>query len=268
MYKQEIIARVEEGCYREYLLQYYIINNYKKLGFGSIETPLGCVADFEGVYKGERVVIEAERRMSDFVKHKHDPKEIDILIVFGYNKTNRKSLPKKIIKVDAEDFLKETREVRKRHAILTQEKQENIHRNFKRLRDMTIEEIEAERFINRFINLKETFVELWYLFVEEVFYKKPSEMKVEMETLSRAINATALKYCKNYRIDPGRIKKATKIEVIINPVRSYQKAKFDDLSKEDQAYLKKWHRILRDEYAYRESTGDMRRTLRAYCNYG
>lgn len=105
---EEVIQRAERGEFREYWLQLYIKDNYQKLGFDSIEGPFQTGPDFNGVYKGRRVVVEAETTPKNFVYHKHNPKGVDILIVLNEDYTNvvlgmdptewRKLLPKEIIK--------------------------------------------------------------------------------------------------------------------------------------------------------------------------
>jgi len=108
---KEVMKRAKRGEFGEYWLQQYVKENYKKLGFESINGPFEKGYDFEGIYDKKKVVVEVEKRVEDFIRHKHNPKEVDILIVFNDDILEekpelRKLLPEKIIKVDPEDFVK------------------------------------------------------------------------------------------------------------------------------------------------------------------
>ena len=64
--------------------------------------------------------VEAERHAQNFIHHKHNASEVDILIVLNDDMIvvpNEiiESLPAIVIKVDAEDFIKETHEARKEY---------------------------------------------------------------------------------------------------------------------------------------------------------
>ena len=119
--RRQGIARAQKGEFREYWLQLYIKNNYERLGFDSLEGPFETGPDFKGVYKGKKVVIEAETQSRNFIYHRHNPNEVDILIVLNDDNAGevlgmkpvewRKRLPKKIILVDPEDFLRSTHEM-------------------------------------------------------------------------------------------------------------------------------------------------------------
>lgn len=103
---EKTIERAEKGEFKEYWLQWYIKDNYKKLGFNSFEGPFEIGYDFRGVYKGDKAVVEAETQSRNFIYHRHDPNEVNILIVLNNDITDevlgmkptewRKSLPKKI----------------------------------------------------------------------------------------------------------------------------------------------------------------------------
>ena len=69
--------------------------------------------DFRGVYKGKKVVIEVERAWWFFLDHRHHLnskfKDVSVLIVLTSDeppKNMMKELPKKIIHIDIDDFVK------------------------------------------------------------------------------------------------------------------------------------------------------------------
>lgn len=65
---------------REYWIQVYVKNRYRDLGFSSLHGPFDTGYDFKGVYQGREVVVEVETSWENFVKHGHDPNEVDVLM--------------------------------------------------------------------------------------------------------------------------------------------------------------------------------------------
>ncbi len=185
----EAIKRASKGEFREYWLQLYIKDNYKKLGFDNLEGPFETGYDFKGVFKGEKVIVEAERTLKDFVYHRHNPREVDILIVLNDDCNDmilrmeptewKKLLPKKIIKVDSEDFVKQTHEMRKDYAIKKQK--------------------ETEAFISLlpFLRIKRAFETLWHILVEET----PLEGTPEAEAFDEALDFSSIEYIKIHVLD-------------------------------------------------------------------
>lgn len=131
----EAITRAKEGGFREYWVQQYVKENYRKLGFSALQGPFDAGCDFTGVYNGKRVNVEVERQVINFVQHSHDPKMVDILIALSDNYLGtgkvrgmeptewRKLLPEEVIVVDIKDFLEATHEMRKAYAIMKQEEE-------------------------------------------------------------------------------------------------------------------------------------------------
>lgn len=242
----EAINRARKGKFREYWLQLYIKDNYKKLGFDSLEGPFETGYDFKGVYKGKKVVVEAERTLKDFVYHRHDPKEVDILIVLNDDCTDvilgmrptewKKCLPKEIIKVDPEDFVKSTHEPRKAYAI---EKQK-----------------ERELFIGLlpFLRIKSAFAHLYDLFVEETEGQEAGRLYgPEAEAFDRSLDFTAIEYIDAYDLDIENLRKEpvfTRIEVLANDLIESRR-EFNDLTSEEKEFLEDWLQVLHMEYASR-----------------
>lgn len=105
--------RARSGDIREYWLQQYIRDNFAILGFSKLDGPFERGPDFSGVYKGRKVIVEAERTCKSFVQHSHhkDPRfrDVDILIVLGPSdppEELKKYLPDTIIRIDIDDFVK------------------------------------------------------------------------------------------------------------------------------------------------------------------
>jgi hypothetical protein len=104
--------RAESGDIREYWIQEYVKDNHAKLGFSKMEGPFDVGPDFKGVYKGKRVIVEAERDCQSFIQHKHYEderfKEVSILIVLNPSKPPKEikdKLPKTIIYINIDDFV-------------------------------------------------------------------------------------------------------------------------------------------------------------------
>lgn len=104
--------RAESNDIREYWIQQYVKEHFKKLGFSKIEGPFSDGPDFKGVYKGKKAVVEVERRCQSFIAHKHhlDPnfKKVNLLIVLNPSEPSEKiieKLPETIIYIDVDDFV-------------------------------------------------------------------------------------------------------------------------------------------------------------------
>ena len=232
----EGIKRAEGGEFREYWLQLYIKNNYKRLGFDSLEGPFETGYDFKGVYKGNKVIVEAERVPANFVLHDHDPKEVDILIVLADDDTDRKLLPKKIIKVDAEDFIKETHEIRKSYAIKKQKEREAFTK------------------LLPFFRIKSALASLYDLFVEETKGQEADRRYgPNSEAFDEALDDTTFEYIKVYDLNLEKLRKElvfTRIEVLANDLIKSRR-RFNDLTDEEKEFLENWLEIIRTEYASR-----------------
>jgi len=105
--------RVQNKDIREYWIQQYVKNNYEKIGFSKIEGPFEIGPDFKGIYKGKKVIIEVERDWNSYLSHGHDKDErfrnVDFLIVLNHDKPFgkvRRNLPKRIVYIDIDDFIK------------------------------------------------------------------------------------------------------------------------------------------------------------------
>ena len=242
----EAIKHAGKGEYREYWLQSYIKDNYKKLGFNSLEGPFKAGYDFKGVYKGKKVAVESERTVKDFVYHGHDLKEVDILIVLnddcedvilGMKPTEwKKRLPKKIIKVDPEDFVKATHEMRKDYAIKKQKD-----------RDAFIK-------LLPFLRIKNAFGKLYDLFVEETEGQKAGRLYgPEAKAFDEALDFTAIEYINTYNFNLEKLRKGsvfTRIETLANDLIKSRR-EFNDLKSEEKEFLEEWLDILHTEYASR-----------------
>jgi len=240
------VKRAEKGEFREYWLQSYIKDNYKKLGFNSLEGPFKAGYDFKGVYKGKKVAVESERTVKDFVYHGHDLKEVDILIVLnddcedvilGMKPTEwKKRLPKKIIKVDPEDFVKATHEMRKDYAIKKQKD-----------RDAFIK-------LLPFLRIKNAFGKLYDLFVEETEGQKAGRLYgPEAKAFDEALDFTAIEYINTYNFNLEKLRKGsvfTRIETLANDLIKSRR-EFNDLKSEEKEFLEEWLDILHTEYASR-----------------
>lgn len=238
---KKVVKRAEMGEFREYWLQLYIKNNYKRMGFDNLKGPFEIGYDFKGVYKGKKVVIEAETQSRNFIYHRHDPNEVDILIVLDDDTTDevlgmkptewRKRLPRKIIMVDPEHFVKSTHEMRKNYAIKKQK--------------------ESKLFLEilPFIGIEEAFANLWNLLGEEI----PYEGTPEADAFEEVLYLTAIEYIKVYNLDLEKLRKGsvfTRIEVLTNDLIKSRRG-FNDLSSEEKDFLKDWLEVLRTECSSR-----------------
>ncbi len=222
---KQAVLRAKKGEFREYWLQLYIKENYRKLGFSRIEGPFETGFDFKGTYGGKQVVIEAEHRPRNFVYHKHDPKGADILVLLVDDDTDRSLLPKKIITVDVEDFVFATHEMRKAYAM---EKKTDA---------------EAAPVLMAFAGIKLALSHLWSLAGGETTY----DGTPEGEALERATDRAAMEYVQLYGMaDPSTQSDGvvfTQIEVIARDLLEDRRA-FDDLSAGEKELVATWvHRV-------------------------
>ena len=228
---KKAVRRAEAGEYPEYWLQMYIKDNYRKLGFDSIQGPFSTGYDFKGVYKGKPVTVEAERHAQNFIHHKHNVSEVDILIVLNDDMIvvpNEiiESLPAIVIKVDAKDFIKETHEARKEYAIQKKE--------------------EWNTFLNLYPlkQIEHAFSVLWHLLAEE----DPIEGTPEHEAFEKALMHTTADYLNHYNVDLSQKQKLepffTRIELLANDLGKSRR-QFNDLTNEEKDFLLDWLEILR-----------------------
>jgi len=240
-YLQEVIRRAEEGNFPEHWLQLYIKDNFNKLGFDSLEGPFDRGYDFRGVYQGKTVVVEAETQSKNFLYHKHDPDEVDILIVLKDNITDevygmsppewRERLPKKTITIDPEDFVKSTHEMRKAYAIKKQREREALVTLFP------------------FVRIKGALATLWGVLAGEV----PYEGTPEAEAFDEALSLTAMEYLNTYDLNLEELKGKlifTEIEVLADDLIGSRRG-IDDLTGEEKGFLAHWLGVLRTEYGLR-----------------
>lgn len=104
--------RAKTSDIREYWIQEYLKENYAKLGFSKLEGPSEIGPDFRGVFKGKRVIVEAERDYRSFLAHRHHEderyKEVSVLVVLNPSEapsTLRERLPETILHIDVNDFV-------------------------------------------------------------------------------------------------------------------------------------------------------------------
>lgn len=84
-------------------LQQYIMAHYRDLGFSQLKGPFSQGVDFKGIYKGNRVKVEAEWQYANYFFHKHPPEWADMLIVATLQPPPDKrldKLPSQIINID------------------------------------------------------------------------------------------------------------------------------------------------------------------------
>ncbi len=110
--KKNGYERAKSSDIREYWIQEYIRDNYKKLGVSRIEGPLETGPDFLGVLEGREVTVEVERDCQSFIYHKHHENKrfgkVDTLIVLNPSKPSqdiKDKLPTRILYIDIDDFV-------------------------------------------------------------------------------------------------------------------------------------------------------------------
>lgn len=242
---EDAIERARRGDFKEYWLQVYVKENYQKLGFESIEGPFDRGYDFRAVFDGERVVVEAETKARNFVYHNHNHHEVDFLIVLNNNQNGvvkkmqseewTKLLPKTIIEVDHEDFIKSTHERRKSIAIRKRREEEQYG------------EFVIDNF--PFIRMKSSFANIWNDIVDDV----PMEGTPEFYLFDEALSVTAVEYLKFYNVDYNQLKSGhflTKIDSLAYDLVKFGK-KIEDFSEEDKELISTWLEILHYNYIAR-----------------
>lgn len=233
---EEAVQRACRGEFREYWLQLYISDNYRKLGLDALQGPFETGYDFRGLYQGEKVVIEAERVPVNFVKHGHDPRKADILIVLGEDDTDRSLLPKTIIKVDPRDFVDSTHEMRKEYAIKREAEQKEFVKSLPYRMAIT--------------GIKSAFSTLYGRLVDET----PLKGTPEAEAFEEAASLVTSKYLSLYSLSLEELvsneQVFTKIEVLANELGKSRRD-FEDMSDEERQFLKDWLEIFHHEYALR-----------------
>lgn len=227
---QKTVKRAASGQFREFWLQQYIKDNYKKLGIESLEGPFEVGYDFKGTYQGQEVIVEAERRSRDFLFHKHKAYEVDILIVLNDNSVGdvlgmkpdewRKRLPQRIIVVDTEDFVSYTYPMRKAYA-----------------------QGKAASELFSIFKIKHALAILWSELEEDI--------AIEDDLYETALNLTAIEYIRAYDIDLAKFEHEpgwlTRIEALANDLIKSRRD-FVSLSVDERAHIEYWLGVLRTEY--------------------
>ncbi len=115
--------RAKSSDIREYWIQEYIKSNFEKLGFSSLEGPYDIGPDFRGVFKGKKVIVEAERDYRSYIAHKHHEdkrfKEVSVLIVLNPSEPSEEikcNLPDTILYIDVDDFVEWWRPIARNYA--------------------------------------------------------------------------------------------------------------------------------------------------------
>lgn len=110
--EKDAYERAKSSDIREYWIQMYVKENYKKLGFSNLEGPFDIGPDFKAIHNKKQVLIETERNWESYILHKHYEdekyKDVKILVVLTPAKPTaelKNRLPKKIIYIDIEDFV-------------------------------------------------------------------------------------------------------------------------------------------------------------------
>ncbi len=84
-------------------------NNYELLGFSKIlEHTKQRFPDFKMELDGKEVEIELETSSSNFIRHNHDPKKVDIVICL----VNDKTLPVRTIEITSFEYFKKFSSIR------------------------------------------------------------------------------------------------------------------------------------------------------------
>lgn len=105
--------RAHDSDIRESWIQEYIKENHSKYGIKKIKGPFNHGPDFKGFYKGKWIMIEVERDCSCYTKHQHHLSDTfdncKLLIVLNPKEPSdllREKLPKDIINIDIDDFIR------------------------------------------------------------------------------------------------------------------------------------------------------------------
>jgi len=111
--------RANKSDIREYWIQLYVKENYKKLGFSKLEGPFNSGPDFKGIYVGndldisrEEIDIEVERDFENYIKHGHHEndrfKNCKLLIILNPTQPTDDvidKLPDYFMQIDIPDFV-------------------------------------------------------------------------------------------------------------------------------------------------------------------
>lgn len=92
-------------------LQQYIMAHYQDMGFLQLKGPFNQGADFNGIYNGKKVKVEAEWQYANYHFHQHPPKWADILIVATLEPPPAKYLgilPSRIININLQKVIEWT----------------------------------------------------------------------------------------------------------------------------------------------------------------
>jgi hypothetical protein len=236
----EVVKRAQAGEFREYWLQRYIQENYKKLGFSKIEGPFEVGPDLKGIYRKRKVNIEAETVAENFIYHRHDPTSVDVLVILSDGRDKdvlgmspkewRARLPAKIIRVDAEDFVTSTHEMRKAYALMKQQQAKSL--------PMKI----------RFAAIRGSFEILWSALTGE---DAPIEGTPEWDAFKDAASRTAAEYIQLYGVEIGDHftpnPEFTRIEILANDIIKSHRD-FSQLTREEKDFVENWIGVLREHY--------------------
>jgi len=195
--------------------------------------------DFKGFYGGKRVEIEVETRTENFIYHRHDPKRVDVLIVLaddcdkdvlGMSPNQwRARLPKRILKVDAEDFITSTHEMRKSYALMKKEQMKSLPMRL------------------RIAAIRGAFEILWCTTTGE---DVPEEDTPDWNAFKEATMQAAMEYIRFYRVKISEEFAAalefTKIEILANDlVKSHRE--LDSLNAKEEEFVENWIAVLREK---------------------
>lgn len=222
---------------KEYWLQIYIKENYRKLGFSEISGPYDRGCDFVGIRKGKKVFIEAERKPYWFLNHGHNKDDIDFLIVMADDETPRELLPKNIIIVDPVDLEEKTRDARRYYAEevapIIQARREAEQKNYKDPGLLMLGQIAH--------SLRNLYAQV---FEEDIYEDTPED-----DSMSEAALTVASMYI--WRYDLGKFAKTDKdrqIPMILEIWNRVSKYGTDAISESDWEHLTLWLGLLRNEY--------------------
>ena len=211
---------MEKRDYKEYWLQTYIATHPERFGISKLEGPFEVGPDFKGIYKRKQVVIEAERYPANFVKHGHDVKTIDVLIILVDDDTPRELLPPVILIADFAHFEDVVAPLRKAYAIKKTGQRER------------------EDKMMPFYMLRSAFYSLYTLHADETVV----EASLEADALSEAAERTALEYLDLYKIKIADLggNYFTRIEILINDLLKSRRR----LTSEETQFLQYWFDML------------------------
>ena len=121
--QKDATERAQTSDIREYWIQMYVKESYRKLGFSRLEGPFESGPDFRGVYRNRNAVVEVERDYQSFIHHRHHLdaafSKVNVLVVLTPlhpPRDVREKLPKHIVYLDIPDFVEWFRREAKRYA--------------------------------------------------------------------------------------------------------------------------------------------------------